>query len=136
MHLLGISGSAAPFRSSPPASRSSPYTRHLEAGARLEAWLEDADRHWQHYDSIYRRAHDLDVAPDTLRPFRDWLERNERRLNAGRAILDDPGTYGVHLDRMEGARGRLRDAVSRMEGFSGERRMQSRSHDRGPARSL
>ena len=36
------------------------YARHLEAGARLEAWLEDADRHRQCYDSIYRRTHDLD----------------------------------------------------------------------------
>ena len=112
------------------------YTRHLEAGARLEAWLENADSHWQRYDSIYRRAHDLDVAPDTLRPFRDWLERNERLLRAGSVILDDPRTYGVHLDRMEGARGRLRDAVSRMEGVSAERRTQSRSRDRGPTRSL
>ena len=112
------------------------YNRHLEAGARLEAWLEDADRHWQRYDGIYRQAHDLDVAPDTLRPFRDWLERNERLLRAGRAILDDPGTYGVHLDRMEGARRRLQDAVSRMEGFSDEHRTHSRDRDRGPTRSL
>ena len=112
------------------------YTRHLEAGARLEAWLEDADRHWQHYDSIYRQAHDLDVAPDTLRPFRDWLERNERLLRAGQTILDDPGTYGVHLDRTEGARRRVRDAVSRMGGLADERRTQSQSRDRGPTRSL
>ena len=112
------------------------YTRHLEAGARLEAWLDDADRHWQRYDSIYRRAHDLDVAPDTLRPFRDWLERNERLLQAGRAILDDPGTYGAHLDRMDGARQRLRDSVSRMEGFSEEHRTQSQSRARGPTRSV
>ena len=112
------------------------YNRHLEAGARLEAWLEDADRHWQRYDSIYRQAHELDVAPDTLRPFRDWLERNERLLRAGRGILDDPGTYGVHLDRTESARRRVRDAVSRMEEFSGERRSQSQNRDRGPTRSL
>ncbi|MDE0341654.1 MAG: AAA family ATPase, partial [Deltaproteobacteria bacterium] len=112
------------------------YNRHLEAGARLEAWLEDADRHWKRYDSIYRRAHDLDVAPDTLHPYRDWLERNERLLRAGRVILDDPGTYGAHLDRMEGARRRVRDAVSRMEEFSAERRTQSRSRDKGPTRSL
>ncbi len=112
------------------------YTRHLEAGARLEAWLEEADRHWQRYDSIYRRAHDRDVAPQTLRPFRDWLERNERLLQAGRAILDDPGTYGVHLDRMEDARRQLRDAVSRMEGFSAEHRTQLQSRDRGPTRNL
>ena len=112
------------------------YTRHLEAGARLEAWLEDADRHRQRYDSIYRRAHDLDVAPDTLSPFREWLERNERLLQAGRAILEDPGAYGVHLDRIEGARGRLRDAVSRMEEFSAQRRTQSRSQYRGPTRGL
>ena len=112
------------------------YTRHLEAAARLEAWLDDADRHWQRYDSIYRRAHDLDVPPDTLRPFRDWLESNERLLQAGRAILDEPGTYGVHLDRIEGARRSLRDAVSRMEEFSAEHRTQAQSRDRGPTRSL
>ena len=112
------------------------YTRHLEAGARLEAWFDDADRHWQRYDSIYRRTHDLDVAPDTLRPFRDWLERNDRLLRAGRAILDDPETYRVHVNRMEGASRRLRDALSRMDEFSAERRTQSRSRDRGPTRSL
>ena len=112
------------------------YNRHLEAGACLEAWIEDADRHWQRYDTIYRRAHDLDVAPDELSLFRDWLERNERLLRAGRAMLNDPGTYGGHLDRMEGARRRLRDAVSRMEAFSAERRTQSQSRDRGPTRSL
>ena len=112
------------------------YNRHLEAGAHLEAWLKDADGHWQKYDSIYRRAHALDVAPDTLRPFRDWLERNERLLRAGRAILDDPGTYGVHLDRMEGAGRRVRDAVSRMEGFSAERQSLSQSRDWGSTRSV
>ena len=112
------------------------YNRHHEAGARLESWLEDADRHWRRYDSIYRQAHDLDVALDTLGPFRDWLERNERLLRAGRAILDDPGTYGAHLDRMEGARRRVRDAVSRMEGFSGELRTKSQSRDTGSTRSL
>ena len=57
-------------------------------------------------------------------------------LQAGRAILDDPGTYGAHLDRMEGARRRLRDAVSRMADFSVERRTQSQSRDRGPTQSL
>ena len=61
------------------------YTRHLKAGARLEPWLKDADRLWQRYDSTYCRAHDLNVAPDTLRPIRDWSERNERLLQAARA---------------------------------------------------
>ena len=54
----------------------------------------------------------------------------------GKAILHDPGTYRVHLDRIEGARRRLRDAVSRMEGFSGDRRTQSQSRDRGSTRIL
>ena len=112
------------------------YTGHVEAGARLDAWLGDADRHWRRYESIFRRAHALDVAPDTLRPYRDWLQRNERLLQAGRAILDDPGTYDVHLDRIENSRQRLRSAVSRMEGFSAERRTQSRSRSREPTQGL
>ena len=112
------------------------HTRYVEAGARLEAWLRDAARHWQRYDVIYRRAHALDVDPGTLSPYRDWLERNERLLRAGRAIFDDPGTYGVHLDRMENGRHHLRSAVSRMESFSAESRAQSRSRDRGPTQSL
>ena len=112
------------------------YSRHVEAGARVEAWLKDADRHWRRYQSIFRRAQALDVAPETLRPYRDWLQRNERLLRNGRAILDDPGTYGVHLDRMEDARQRLRTAVSRMEGLSVENRAHSRSRDRGPTQSL
>lgn len=111
-------------------------SRHLEAGARFEAWLDDADRHWQRYDSIYRRAHDLDLAPDTLSTFRDWLERNERLLRAGRAILDDPETYGVHLDRMEGGRGTLRETVFRMERFTPQHRPRSQRLDRGPSRSM
>ena len=112
------------------------YNRHLKAGARLEAWLEDADRHWQRCDSIYRQAHGLDVALDTLRPFREWLERNERLLRTGREILDDSGTYGAYLDRMEGARRSVRDAVSRVEGFSSEYRTQSQSRDRGLRQGL
>ena len=112
------------------------YNRHVEAGARVETWLSDADRHWRRYRSIFRRAQALDVAPETLRPYRDWLQRNDRLLRGGRAILDDPATYGPHLDRMEGARQRLRDAVARMQDFSVEGRAQSRSRDRGPTHSL
>ena len=88
------------------------YTHHLEAGARLKAWLEDADKHRQRYDSIHRRAHHLDVAPDTLPPFRNCQERNEQLLRRGTTILDDPGAYGVRLDRFKGARKRVRDASS------------------------
>ena len=112
------------------------YNRHVQTGARLESWLRDADRHWRRYRSIFRRAQALDVAPETLRPYRDWLQRNEGLLRDGRAILDDAATYGVHLDRMEGARQRLRDAVSRMEGFSAERLSQSRGRSRGPTQGL
>lgn len=80
------------------------YNRHFEAGACLQAWLEDTDSDWQRYDSIYRQAHDLDVAPDTLRPFHDWLERNERLLRTGRAILDDPVTYRLVSDKSSAGR--------------------------------
>ena len=112
------------------------YNRHVEAGARVEEWLRDADRHSRRYRSIFRRAQALDVAPDTLRPYRDWLQRNERLLRDGRAILDDPETYDVHLDRIEDARRRLRGSMSRMEGFTVEGRAQSKSRDRGPTQSL
>ena len=107
------------------------YNRHVEAGARVETWLRDTDRHWRRYQSIFRRAQALDVALETLRPYRDWLQRNERLLRDGRAILDDPATYGAHLDRVEGARRRLRVAVSRMQGFSVEGRVRSRSRTGG-----
>ena len=30
------------------------YNRHVQAGARVEAWLRDADRHWRRYESIFR----------------------------------------------------------------------------------
>ena len=112
------------------------YNRHVQTGARLEAWLRDADRHWRRYRSIFRRAQALDVAPETLRPYRDWLQRNEGLLRDGRAILDDPETYDVHLDRIEDARRRLRGSMSRMEGFTVEGRAQSKSRDRGPTQSV
>lgn len=59
------------------------------------------------YDSIYRLVHELVAVPETVIPSRDWQKRNERLLQADRAILDDPRTHDVHLDRMEPAKWRL-----------------------------
>ena len=112
------------------------YRAHVAARDRVRDHLRDVERHWLRYRTISRRARDLDVRPQELRSWPVWLERNERLLRAGRAILDDPGTYGPHLDREEGGGERLRSALSRMERFSAAHRTQSRSRDRGPAQSL
>ena len=112
------------------------YRAHAAARNRVRDWLRDSDGHWLRYRTVSRRARDLDVRPGELRSWSIWLDRNERLLRAGRAILDDPATYGTHLDRIEDGRERLRSAVSRMERFSSAYRTQSRSRDRGPTRSL
>ena len=83
----------------------------------------------QPYDNICHLAHDLNLAPDT--PFHCRRERNEQLLPTGRAILDDSGIYGGHLDRMEGAGGRRQNVVSRMGGCPAEGPPQSRDRDRG-----
>ena len=72
------------------------------------------------YDDICHLAHDLDLAPDT--PFHRRRERNEQVLRTGRVILDNPGICGAHLDPMDGAGRRLRNAVSRKEGCPAEGR--------------
>ena len=112
------------------------YRAHVEARDRVRDHLRDVDRHWLRYRTISRRARQLDVRPQELRSWPVWLERNERLLRAGRAILDDPAIYGAHLDRTGDGRERLRSAVSRMERFSSAYRTQSRSRDRGPTQSL
>ena len=112
------------------------YRTHAGARDRLRDCLQDAERHWRRYESIVRRARDLDLRPEESPSWRGWLERNERLLRAGRAILDDPRTYGPHLDRAEDGGEGLRSAVSRMERFSSAHRSQSRSRDRGPTQSL
>ena len=109
---------------------------HGAARDRLREYVRDAERHWRRYESIVRRARDRDVAPEDSPSWRGWLERNERLLRAGRAILDDPGTYGPHIDRTEDGGERLRSAVSSMERFSSAQRTKARSRDRGPTQSL
>ena len=112
------------------------YRSHAAARDRVRVLLRDVDRHWLRYRTITHRARDLDVPPRELRSWPIWLDRNERLLREGRAILDDPATYRAHLDRIEDGRERLLDAVSRMERFSSAYRTQSRSRDRGPTMSL
>ena len=112
------------------------YRAHAAARDRVRVLLRDVKRHWLRYRTIDHRARDLDGGRQELRSWPIWLDRNERLLREGRAILDDPATYGTHLDRIEEGRARLRDAVSRMERFSSAYRTQSRSRDRGPSRSL
>ena len=112
------------------------YGTHAGARDRLRDCLRDMARHWRRYESIVRRARDLDQRPEESPSWRGWLERNERLLRAGRAILDDPRTYGPHLDRAEDGGEGLRSAVSRMERFSPAQRSQSRSRDRGPTQGL
>ena len=112
------------------------YGAHAGARDRLRDHMRDVERHWRRYESIVRRARALDRRPEDSPSWRSWLERNERLLRAGRAILDDPGTYGPHLDRADDGGEGLRSALSRMERFSSAQRTQSRSRDRGPTRSL
>ena len=103
---------------------------------RVRDLLRDVKRHWLRYNTISLRARQLDVRPRELRSWPIWLDRNERLLREGRAILDDRATYGAHLDRIENGRKRLASAVSRMERFSSAYSTQSRSRDRGPTQSL
>ena len=110
------------------------YRAHVAARDRVRALLRDVERHWLRYRTISERARQLDVQPRELRSWPIWLERNERLLLDGRAILDDPGTYDVHLDRT--GRERLRGEVSKMERFSSAYRTQSRSRGRGPTQGL
>ena len=110
------------------------YRAHVEARDRVRDHLRDVERHWLRYRSITRRAGQRDVGRQELRSWPIWLERNERLLRAGRAILDDPATYGAHLDRV--GRERLRGEVSKMERFSSAYRTQSRSRGRAPTQGI
>ena len=112
------------------------YRTHAGARDRLRDCLRDVERHWRRYESIVRRARDLDRRPEESPSWPSWLERNERLLRDGRAILDDSRTYGPHLDRAADGGEGLRSAVSRMERFSSAQRSQSRSRDRGPTQGL
>ena len=112
------------------------YGAHERSRSRVRDWLQTADRHWQSFDDLARRARSLGVRPEDLPAWPDWLESNERLVREGRAILDKPGTYGVHLDRMKGSRGPLSDTVSRMERFTRQHRTRSHGRDRGPSRSM
>ncbi len=112
------------------------YRAHVRARTHVQDWLQAAEEHWRSFDGLARQARSLDLRPEDLPAWPDWLERNERLVREGRAILDDPSTYGVHPDRMEGSRGTLRDTMSRMERFTGQHRTRSHGRDRGPSRSL
>ena len=93
------------------------YRAHVAARDRVRDHLRDVERYWLRYRTISLRARQLDVRPQELRSWPAWLERNERLLQTGRAILDDRATYGTLLDDTGDGRERLRSAVSRMERF-------------------
>ncbi|MDD9990802.1 MAG: relaxase domain-containing protein, partial [Rhodospirillales bacterium] len=105
------------------------YRAHAAARDRVRDHLRDVERHWLRYRTITLRARNLDIPRQEQRSWPIWLERNERLLREGRAILDDRATYGTHIDRIEDGRERLRTAVSRLERFSSAYRTQSRSRD-------
>ena len=113
------------------------YRAHAAARDRVRGFLRDVERHWLRYHAISRRARDLDIDPQEQHSWPIWLDRNERLLREGRAIIDDPAAYHAHLDRIEDGHERLGTEVSRLERFSSAyRSTQSRSRDRGPTRSL
>ena len=112
------------------------YRAHAAARDRVHGFLRDVERHWLRYHAISRRARNLDIDPQEQRSWPIWLERNERLLREGRAIIDDRATYRAHLDRIEDGHERLGTEVSRLERFSSAYRTQSRSRDRGPSRSM
>ena len=112
------------------------YRAHATARDRVRDYLRDVERHWLRYRAISRRARNLDIPRQEQRSWPIWLERNERLLREGRAILDDRATYGAHIDRIEDGRARLATEVSRLERFSSAYSTQSRSRDRGPTQRL
>ena len=112
------------------------YRAHAAARDRVRGFLRDVERHWLRYRAISLRARNLDIPRQEQRSWPIWLERNERLLREGRAILDDRATYRAHLDRIENGRARLGTEVSRLERFSSAYNTQSRSRDRGPSWSM
>ena len=112
------------------------YRAHAAARDRVRVLLRDVERHWLRYRTITHCERDLDIPRRELRTWSIWLDRNERLLREGRAILDDPSTYRAHLDRIEDGRERLGKEVSRLERFSSAYRTQSRSRDSGRSRSM
>ena len=112
------------------------YRVHVRARTHVRNWLKASDRHWKRFHRLRLRARALDVQIITLRAWPDWLERNERLRREGRAILDDPGTYGAHLKRGEDFVEPVADSVSRMDRLSPQHQAQSRSRDRGRSRSM
>ena len=112
------------------------YRAHVRSRTHVRNWLKASDEHWERFHSLWRRARALDTWIDTLPAHADWLERNERLRREGRAILDDPGTYGVHLHRGEDFVEPVDDSVSRMDRLSPQHQAQSRSRDRGRSWSM
>ena len=112
------------------------YRAHAAARERVRGFLRDVERHWLRYRTITHRERDLDIPRQEQRSWPIWLERNERLLREGRAILDDFATYRAHLDRIEDGRERLPAEVSRLERFSSAYRTRSQGRDRGRSWSM
>ena len=112
------------------------YRAHAAARDRVRGFLRDVERHWLRYRTITHRERERDVPRQEQRSWPIWLDRNERLLREGRAILDDPAAYRAHLDRIEDGRERLGTEVSRLERFSSAYRTQPRSRDKGRSWSM
>ena len=112
------------------------YRAHVRARTHVRNWLKASDRHWKHFHRLRRLAGALDVRVATLPAYANWLERNERLRREGRAIIDDPGTYGVHLKRREDFVEPVADSVSRMDRLSPQHQAQSRNRDKGRSWSM
>ena len=112
------------------------YRAHVRARTHVRNWLKASEEHWKRFHRLRLRARALDVRVATLPAYANWLERNERLRREGRAILDDPGTYGAHLKRGEDFVEPVADSVSRMDRLSPQHQAQSRSRDRGRSWSM
>ncbi len=112
------------------------HLAHVRTRTHVQNWLKASDEHWKRFHKLRHRARALDVRIATLPAYANWLERNERLRREGRAILDDPGTYGAHLKRGEDFVEPVADSVSRMDRLSPQRQAQSKSRDRGRSWSM
>ena len=66
-------------------------------------------------DERAREAHSRDAPVTLARGYGAWREGARRVLADGRGILDDPDTYGRHLDRRPGASDDLKRSLAQIE---------------------
>ena len=66
-------------------------------------------------DERAREAHSRDAPVTLARGYAAWREGARRVLADGRGILDDPDTFGRHLDRRPGAADNLKRSLAQIE---------------------